>query len=197
VFFVRNFDKPVVLLDQDGPLADFDAAIDEILTSLGLDPVTLHRTTWHTSEDIERCYGFKAARAVQEAVHADGFFRTLPVKAGSVTAVRALEQAGCEVFVCTAPSLRNSSCASDKMLWIAEHFPSLRRKVVVSKDKTLVRGHVLIDDKPEVSGALTPVWQHVLFETPGNAHVAADVSLSSWGEVEWLVDHVFALQTPS
>jgi 5'-nucleotidase len=83
------------------------------------------------------------------------------------------------------------------MLWIAEHFPSLRRKVVVSKDKTLVRGHVLIDDKPEVSGALTPVWQHVLFETPGNAHVAADVSLSSWGEVEWLVDHVFALQTPS
>jgi 5'-nucleotidase len=194
VFFVRNFGKPVVLLDQDGPLADFDAAIDEILLSLGLDSDILQRTTWHTSQDIERCYGLKAARAVQDSVHADGFFRTLPVKAGSVAAVHMLEQAGCEVFVCTAPSLLNSSCSSDKMLWIAEHFPSLRRKVVVSKDKTLVRGHALIDDKPEVVGALTPVWQHVLFETPGNAHVAAEVSLASWDEVEWLVSHVFALK---
>lgn len=192
---MRSFDKPVVLLDQDGPLADFDAAIDEILSSLGLDTDVLHRTTWHTSEDIERCYGFEAARAVQDAVHADGFFRTLPVKTGAVKAVSKLEQAGCEVFVCTAPSLLNSSCASDKMLWIADHFPSLRRKVVVSKDKTLVRGHVLVDDKPEVLGILEPSWQHVLFETPGNANVVAPFSLASWGEVDWLVAHVFKLQS--
>ena len=45
MFFVRKFDKPVVLLDQDGPIADFDAAIDEILASLGLDSDILHRTT--------------------------------------------------------------------------------------------------------------------------------------------------------
>lgn len=191
---MRSFDKPVVLLDQDGPLADFDVAIDGLLLSLGLDPDVLHRTTWHTSEDIERCYGFEAARTVQDAVHADGFFRTLPVKTGAVAAVSKLEQAGCEVFVCTAPSLLNSSCASDKMLWIADHFPSLRRKVVVAKDKTLVRGHVLVDDKPEVLGILEPSWQHILFETPGNAHVNAAFSLSSWSEVDWLVDHAFKLQ---
>ena len=85
--------------------------------------------------------------------------------------------------------------APRRVSWIADHFPSLRRKVVVSKDKILVRGHVLIDDKPEVVGVLTPMWQHVLFETPGNAHVAADVSLYSWDEVEWIVGHVFVLRS--
>lgn len=197
VHLVRNLDKPVVLLDQDGPLADFDQAIDEVLVSLGLDPGVLHRSTWHTSEDIESCYGFKAARAVQDTVYDAGFFRALPVQAGAVEAVRTLEMSGCDVFVCTAPSLRNPSCASDKMLWIADHFPSLRRKVIVSKDKTLVRGHVLVDDKPEVLGLLSPVWQHVLFQTSGNAHVEAPLLLSSWDEVEWLVDHAFALQSRS
>lgn len=190
----NNNNKPVVLLDQDGPLADFDTAVAEVLASLGLDVEVLQRTTWHTSDDIERCFGVAVARAVQDAVYRAGFFRSLPLKAGAVEAVRTLESAGCDVFICTAPSLRNPSCASDKMLWVADHFPSLRRKVVVSKDKTLVRGHILVDDKPEVQGILPPVWQHVLFQTPGNAHVDAPLCLASWDDVEWLVDHAFAVQ---
>lgn len=191
---MRNNNKPVVLLDQDGPLADFDTAVAEVLVSLGLDVSVLKRTTWHTSDDIEHCFGAAAARAVQDAVYRTGFFRSLPLKAGAVEAVRALESAGCDVFICTAPSLRNPSCASDKMLWVADHFPSLRRKVVVSKDKTLVRGHILVDDKPEVQGILPPVWQHVLFQTPGNAHMDAPLCLASWDDVEWLIDHAFAVQ---
>jgi len=192
---VPSKNKPIVLLDQDGPLADFDLALAGVLFSLGLDAEVLRRTTWHTSDDIESCFGVEAARAVQEAVYRAGFFRSLPVKSGAVEAVRVLESAGCDVFICTAPSLRNPSCASDKMLWVADHFPSLRRKVVVSKDKTLVRGHVLVDDKPEVQGLLAPVWQHVLFKTSGNAHVNAPLNLASWSDVEWLVEHAFAVQS--
>ena len=44
-------------------------------------------------------------------------------------------------------------------------------RVMLTKDKTLVRGDILIDDKPEISGSLSPVWQHWLYDAPYNRHI--------------------------
>jgi 5'-nucleotidase len=180
---------PVVLLDQDGPLADFDAALAAVLRKLGCDPGKLERTTWWTSHDIARDFGPDIADEVVDAVHEPSFFANLPVVAGAREGVQRLLDAGIEVFVCTAPKLSNPSCASDKLAWIDLHLPELRRSVVISKDKTLVRGDVLVDDKPEVTGAMTPVWSHVLFDTPGNAHASSGLRMGSWDDVEWLIAH--------
>ena len=179
---------PVVLLDQDGPLADFDTAIASVLTSLGCDPSLLTRSTWHTSRDIENVYGPGIADEVVNAVHAPGFFSALPMTRGASHGVRRLLASGCEVFICTSPKLANPSCASDKLSWVATHLPELRRNVIVSKDKTLVRGHILVDDKPDIEGTLDPLWHHVLFSTPGNAHSTSPLRLASWDDVDDLIE---------
>jgi len=50
------------------------------------------------------------------------------------------------------------------------------RRLIITRDKTLVKGAVLIDDKPHVTGAVTaPDWTHLLFDQPYNR----DNSLSS------------------
>jgi 5'-nucleotidase len=109
--------------------------------------------------------------------------------------VKTLLDAGCEVFICTSPKLANPSCASDKLDWVTRHIPSLRRNVIVTKDKTLVQGHLLIDDKPDITGVITPSWQHVMFSTPGNASSVpvSGLRLPSWEDAEWLAEHAHLL----
>jgi len=57
--------------------------------------------------------------------------------------------------------------------------PSWVDRIVLAKDKTLVRGDVLIDDKPEVTGSLCPSWEHLVFEAPYNV-TAADATGNSY-----------------
>lgn len=56
--------------------------------------------------------------------------------------------------------------------------------MIVTKDKTLVHGDLLIDDKPRVTGTRSPAWQHVLYDQPYNRHVDAQrMTWSTWREV--------------
>ena len=173
---------PVILLDQDGVLADFDTAVETILENLGHNPAMLQRTTWQTFDDIKTCFGNDVAKTVEDQVHAGNFFATLGVVDGAQQAVVELFDAGCEVFVCTSPKLSNERCAADKIGWISEHFPQLRRRVIITKDKTLVRGDVLVDDKPEITGLMVPSWKHVRFATAGNRHVNGGDAIANWGQ---------------
>jgi 5'-nucleotidase len=154
-----------VLVDQDGPLADFDAALHEVLDDAGYDSSALIRTQWETSDDVRNHFGPEAADLVDRMRHTAGFYRRLPVVSGAQEAIEELLDRGLHVVVCTAPSLKNVTCASDKIAWIEEHFPRLRKSFAVVRDKTLVRGAVLVDDKPAVNGALQPTWEHVRFVT--------------------------------
>jgi 5'-nucleotidase len=42
--------------------------------------------------------------------------------------------------------------------------------VILTRDKTLVRGDILVDDKPTIAGLATPLWRHILFDQPYNRH---------------------------
>ncbi|WP_455003872.1 5' nucleotidase, NT5C type, partial [Cardiobacterium hominis] len=60
----------------------------------------------------------------------------------------------------------------EKIAWVEEHLGfDWTARVMLTKDKTLVRGDILIDDKPEISGSLSPVWQHWLYDAPYNRHI--------------------------
>jgi len=39
------------------------------------------------------------------------------------------------------------------------------------KDKTLIIGDILIDDKPEIKGISTPNWEHIIFDQPYNKNI--------------------------
>ena len=180
--------RHLLLLDQDGVLADFDGALDEVLRDLGHDPTLLERTAWDYAKDVERHFGIDAVRALDDAWRAPGFFKRLDVIDGAIEAVEELLALGFDVAVCTAPSSENPTCASDKLWWVDHHFPSLAGNVVLATDKTLVHGDLLIDDRPWISGLRRPTWQHLRFATKDQGPFADELSIDSWSEWRTIAD---------
>lgn len=186
-------DVKTVLVDQDGPLADFDAAVYAVLFDAGYNLDTLTRTQWETSNDIRQQLGDNAANLIDTARRSAGFYRHLPVVAGAQNAIETLLDHGFHVAVCTTPSLKNPTCASDKLAWIEEHFPKLKKHFAVAYDKTLVRGAVLVDDKPIVTGSLDPMWQHIRFVTAHHRGIdiganKKTLSMDGWEDITILLD---------
>ena len=108
--------KRIIFLDMDGVLADFDGAVKN-----------------HVPDPPE--------------MFVPGFFRNLAVMEGAKEAVAALlANKKLEVYIGSKMTSKVPSCASEKMEWIAKHFPALKRHMVLVCDKKLLRGHVLVDD---------------------------------------------------
>jgi 5'-nucleotidase len=99
--------------------------------------------------------------------------------------------AGHDVRICTAPLTAFTHCVTEKYQWVQDHLgPHWVRRIVLTKDKTLVRGDVLMDDKPEVTGCLVPSREHLVFEAPYNlGSPARRVNWANWRQVLAEVEH--------
>ena len=57
------------------------------------------------------------------------------------------------------------NCVLEKYQWVEAHFGyDWTKRVILTRDKTIVSGDILIDDKPEITGCAMPPWQHVLYD---------------------------------
>ena len=64
------------------------------------------------------------------------------------------------------------NCVLEKYHWVSEHLgPDWINNIILTRDKTIVRGDILIDDIPEPKGIEKPEWEHVLFDSPYNRHI--------------------------
>lgn len=107
--------------------------------------------------------------AIQEIMDRPGFYDELSPIEGWVDAMHEIQDEGHEVFIVTSPWVTNPTCVQDKFNWVARHLgEEWRSRVIITKDKTLVRGDVLVDDKPTITGAMIPVWEHVVYDQPYN-----------------------------
>lgn len=168
---------PIVLVDMDGVLVDWDAGFAAHWG--GRSPID--RTK---SYSMEACVPDEHVAAAKALYHSEGFFASLPPMAGGVAAVKAMAAMGYRVFICTAPVLSSRYCAQDKFAWVREHLGAeWLAKIIMTTDKTTVRGDVLIDDKPKISGAHFPVWKQLLFDAPYNQHVDDRPRLTAWADV--------------
>jgi 5'-nucleotidase len=71
----------------------------------------------------------------------------------------------------------------EKYEWVEEHFGrSWTQQVIVTKDKSLVRGDVLIDDNAELRELSEATWELVLFDAPYNRHATGlrRLTWSNW-----------------
>lgn len=186
-----------ILLDQDGVLADFVTGLYRVLERelssshfLALpDPHNLKR--FYIDECVDTGDPDLDAylkHQVQKAVNTPNLFADLPLIPGAAFYAKQLEaQAkthGFDVIVCTAPHVENSTCHSDKAKWLFEHFGlSWCKNAVMTHDKTLVQGIVLLDDKPNVVGRVKPTWEHLVFDTPYNrTQHDSRVRIDGWSE---------------
>src|SRR5574338_256770 len=114
-----------VYLDMDGVLADFDRECEYE----GVTPNVLKRRA--------------------------GTYRELDIIPGALVAVNDIERFGFDVFILTKIPDANPYAATEKLLWVREHFPQLSTKVIITPDKGAVgtKRDILIDDHPEWANA--------------------------------------------
>ncbi|MDF2506351.1 MAG: 5-3-deoxyribonucleotidase [Microbacterium sp.] len=155
-----------ILVDLDGVLASWHGGVSERLETQGFDVSTLNHSLWDLGID-------DAARDRIKSVHAQpGFYRHLQPIPGGIEVVRELARQGHQVRICSSPDSTNPTCASDKIAWVREHLgPEWVKRLILTDDKTVVRGDVLIDDKPLITGDENPEWKHIIFTQPYNAGV--------------------------
>ena len=79
-----------------------------------------------------------------------GLFRNLkPIKDAIASVNELLNSDKYEVYILSTAPWNNPSAWTDKRLWIEEQFgDKINRKLILTHRKDLVKGHILIDDRP-------------------------------------------------
>ena len=131
--------RPIALVDLDGTLCDCSEAILERLVQLrGPNDSPEDEVTPEPSPHI------LARRRI--IMFTPGFWRNLkPIPAG-LQLVNLLVELEFDTHVFTKGPSDNSSAWAEKFEWCRLHVPELR--VIVSEDKSLVHGDVLVEDWP-------------------------------------------------
>ena len=185
----------LILVDQDGVLADFERGFVDSWTKAVPDhpavPVE-SRKSFFIHED----YPEHLRPAILDVVTAPGFFAGLPPIDGAAEALTGLLEAGHDVRITTSPLRQWRNCVAEKYAWVEQHLGGeWTSRMILTRDKTTVRGDVLIDDKPRVTGALTPMWTHLVYDAPYNRNVATP-RLTWATHQQVLADHAGVLAAP-
>lgn len=166
-----------VLVDLDGVVADWGFGYNRYR----VDPMPRYeeRATWDLNAGLSA--GLRShTKMIMEH---PGFYRDLPVIEGAKEAISSLRAWGHDVRFVSTPYATNESCASDKFAWVEEHFgQSMRLMTTLTFDKTLVRGDVLIDDKPLIGGTEPPEWKHLCFGDYGYSNTTESQRVKNWEE---------------
>lgn len=176
--------KLVVLVDQDGPLADFDRKFfaDCELNGWPMDctlETQRHRfATDHIPDVTHRA-------AARKMVDTTRWFRDLPVVEGAVDGIHKLAQIA-DVWICTKPLEANRYCRDDKAAWVEEHLGRhWLDRLIIAPDKGRVWGDILLDDAPKAEWFGYATWEPVIYPTPWNGPENAFDTLRRW---DWTQD---------
>lgn len=178
---------PVVLVDMDGVLADFDAAFHEtvreeyphvqMLDPLP-DPPSFYASQAYPGEHQSEL------RAISNAEH---FFARLPVIPGALEGWQRIIDEGFRPQICSSPIRSNPYSETEKLGWLEKHLaPAFGLWVVetaiITSEKFRQDGVALVDDHPDIPNTDIASWQHVLFDRACNRHVETDLRLVGWND---------------
>jgi 5'-nucleotidase len=157
-----------ILVDMDGVIADFEAAFLDDWRKHHPDksfvPVE-ERNTFQITDQYPAEFG----EFIRQIYGAPRFYRQLSPVEGSLAALGEMKKLGLEVFICSSPLSDYQNCVLEKFEWVEEHLGSeWVKRLILTKDKTIVRADILIDDKPVITGSDTPTWEHVIYDQPYN-----------------------------
>jgi 5'-nucleotidase len=153
-----------LLVDQDAVIAHWGPEFDRRLDTFGEDAANIPRTADQQQWDLKAGRTDAEKAIIEQIMTEPGFYSRLEPIAGAKRALKDALAAGHDVRIVSSPFISNPTCASDKLAWITKHYGShWASRLVLTNDKTIVNGDILIDDKPEVTGSMKPSWQHVVF----------------------------------
>mgnify|MGYP001576197444 CR=1 FL=1 len=178
--------RPVILLDVDGVLADFITANLRTLHAFGAGPFAHDDVTAWSIEDSLGLTSSQRAR-MKARWSEPGFCASIPPYEGAQAGVEALRAIG-EVYAVTAPMWSGPTWQHERTEWLVKHFDFRREDVVSTAAKHLVRGDVLVEDKPEALHRWSSSWPDglgVLWHQPYNAGAEWPIAsrVSGWSEL--------------
>jgi len=174
-----------ILIDMDGVIADFDTEFLLRWRSRHPDKpyVPLEaRSTFYVKDSYPEELKPLAAEILLEP----SFFRDMAPMPGAREALEEMSALGLEVFICTSPLSTYNNCVLEKYEWVERVLgPAWVRQVILTKDKTVIKGNFLIDDKPLITGVEpNPEWEHILYDRPYNRGInRRRITWDNWKEV--------------
>lgn len=119
---------------------------------------------------------FKKYKSLKEEaidlMNTPGFFYSLPPFKNAIKAIKEMISLGYNIYFCTSPIKNSVTCVEEKILWIRKYFAdveSLNDKIIITYNKCLIQGDLLIDDKPYYLNT-TKSWRQVLMDAPYNQY---------------------------
>jgi len=174
-----------ILIDIDGVIGDFDQEFLQRWRSRHADKIYIpleERTTFYIKDQ----YPKELKPLVDEILLESSFFRDMLPVPGAKEALEEMSGKGFEVFICTSPLSTYGNCILEKYEWV-ERFMGMSwvKKVILTKDKTIIRADLLIDDKPLITGVENnPSWEHILYDRPYNRGInKRRITWDNWKEV--------------
>jgi len=158
-----------ILVDMDGVIADFDQELLMRWRARHPDkpyvPLEERKTFY-----VKDSYPEELKPLVAEILLESSFFREMLPMKGAKKALEEMREKGWEVFICTSPLSTYKNCVSEKYEWVENYLgPSWVKQIILTKDKTVIKGDFLIDDKPLITGVeASPEWEHILYDRPYN-----------------------------
>ncbi len=170
--------KKIVLIDMDGVIADFRKSFEKEVLKNGWEILEeenkMHIRVKNDNDNKRRIF----------INSQKGFYLNLEPIENSILAIsEMLNDKNLEVFFCTTPSKKYKHCVPEKYRWIEKYFGfKATEKIIMTRDKTLVKGDFLIDDKPEILGAVkNPDWEHIYFTQPYNKNLEG-LRIDDWSK---------------
>ena len=175
--------KKILLIDMDNTIVDYSSEMAKQLRPVYCDN-TITAANWDSAP-----YSDLNARR-HEIQSQPNFFLNLPPIEGAIDTLMEIEATErYEIFIVSSPSISSETCHSDKCRWLLKHLGvKFARNLILTKDKTLILGDILIDDKPYITGVLkSPSWELITFAQPYNADIPDRVYLHRWCDWEQTV----------
>lgn len=170
--------KLTILVDMDGVLANYQAHLLATWEKEHPEKFAIAQSAV-TEHDIDKLFPHEYRSMIEEITLRERFFASLPPIAGGREALEDMLSAGHNVRICTAPKKVFHHCIGEKFEWVNLHLgKKWIERIVLTRDKTLVHGDILIDDKPCITGSQTPVWEHVFYDQPYNRHITTQKRLT-------------------
>ncbi len=136
------------------------------------------QTTWDLMYGLDEDH----ARAMIELMDSPGFYAGFEPMPGAVKGLNEMVDEGHDVFIVSTPWATNPTCMQDKYNWLNTHVGlGWGDRLILTRDKTVIDGDILFDDKPEIKGVNhTPRWTQVLVSQPHNASVSGLQRMDDW-----------------
>ncbi|MGV8878379.1 MAG: 5' nucleotidase, NT5C type [Sphingobacteriaceae bacterium] len=167
--------RKTIAIDMDGVMADVEQQfIDWYERDYGV------KVSRDALRGISEREAFPDKTAVWKFVNTAGFFRTLPVMPGAVSAVKKLME-DFDVYIVSA-AMEFPQSLAEKHAWLLEHFPFISWKnIVLCGDKSIIDTDFLIDDHCKNLDFCK--GKAIMFAAGHNAYKHHHTRVNNWDEI--------------